>query len=548
MFVVVGLALALRLSDLALKPLHHDEGVNAWFVLKLYWWGSYQYQPSDYHGPLLYYANLVAFWLLGPSETSLRLSTALAGALLPLALLPARRLAGDAALLVAGLLLAVAPGLVYFSRTSIHEIHLVFFTALWAACLARFAERPGLGWAAGAALSAAGCFATKETAIITAACLATGAGLCWLLGRPAPAGQPDLFGGRSRREAVTAWARGSRRGAVLGALCFALPTVVLFTSFFSYEAGLAGLVEAFLTWFEYGTTGRNQTKPFGYIWRVMGDTGGWVGWLALAPGLWALIVRDRLGIALLGWVLSALLVYSWIPYKTPWCVLEIDLPLFLLVGWGAGCAWRYACDASRRAPARGVALAAVVLCLAPVPQLARESLRDNRERYDDFRRRFVFHQTFAEFTELPRDLLGAMATGAGSDDRGLRALDWGLEFPLSWYLLTRGWALGRYVVVDRPPSADQLRWAQLIVTDDTHVEAVAELLETSPEPWHRERYYHRPGRYAFVFYRQPVWDAFQAAGGRAATPWPRPPQRPLPAPPQRRSQRKSGTSGSPTSG
>ena len=139
MLALVTLSLALRLVGLADKPLHHDEGVNGWLSLRLYWWNLYRYQPSDYHGPLLFYANLVCFWLLGPSEVSLRLSSALSGGLLPFVLLPARRFLGRAGVLLAGLFLAVSPGFVYFSRTGIHEIHLALFTSFWAVALARFA-------------------------------------------------------------------------------------------------------------------------------------------------------------------------------------------------------------------------------------------------------------------------------------------------------------------------------------------------------------------------------------------------------------------------
>jgi predicted membrane-bound mannosyltransferase len=71
--LIVVLALALRLTALGEKPLHHDEGVNGWLSLRLFWWNLYHYGPRDYHGPLLYYVNLISFWLLGPSEPSLRL-------------------------------------------------------------------------------------------------------------------------------------------------------------------------------------------------------------------------------------------------------------------------------------------------------------------------------------------------------------------------------------------------------------------------------------------------------------------------------------------
>src|SRR5262249_30047116 len=78
-------------------------------------------------------------------------------------------------------------------------------------------------------------------------------------------------------------------------------------------------------WTGYGVTGRNQAKPFGYFPRVMGATVGAWRWLALPAAALAIGARERLGLALCGWAAAALAVYSALPYKTPWCALEIDL-------------------------------------------------------------------------------------------------------------------------------------------------------------------------------------------------------------------------------
>jgi len=36
-------------------PLHHDEGVNGNFLVRLVREGAYNYDPANYHGPTLYY-------------------------------------------------------------------------------------------------------------------------------------------------------------------------------------------------------------------------------------------------------------------------------------------------------------------------------------------------------------------------------------------------------------------------------------------------------------------------------------------------------------
>ncbi|HEV7796639.1 MAG TPA: hypothetical protein VGO73_00680, partial [Pyrinomonadaceae bacterium] len=52
---IILLAAFLRLYDLELVPLHHDEGVNGNFLVRLVREGFYHYDPANYHGPTLYY-------------------------------------------------------------------------------------------------------------------------------------------------------------------------------------------------------------------------------------------------------------------------------------------------------------------------------------------------------------------------------------------------------------------------------------------------------------------------------------------------------------
>jgi uncharacterized protein (TIGR03663 family) len=532
--LIVVLALALRLTALAEKPLHHDEGVNGWLSLRLFWWNLFHYGPTDYHGPWLYYANLVSFWLLGPGEPSLRLASALAGGLLPLMLYPARRLLGSAGVLTAGLLLATAPGLVYFSRTCIHEIHLVLFSALWAVGLLRFAGKPGVGWMLLAAGAAAGCFVTKETAVITGASLAVGATLGWGLGRSRDVGaggdDPDLFAGRTRAEAIRAWTLEAWRAWALGTLFFALSIALFYSSFFSHWSGVADFFEAYRHWIGYGTSGRNQGKHFGYFWTVMASTQGLARWAALPAALLALILRHRLGVTLAGWAAGAFLIYSLIPYKTPWCVLQIDLPVFLLIGWASGLTWRVARSPGSPRFVRVLAGIGMAGWLAAAPGLLARSLEDNRERYDDFRRPYVYYQTYREYHEMLRDLLGTADAMPHADGLGPRVLNVGQEFPLSWYMLTRGWEDGRTQYLEAEPTQEQVERADLVVSDSRHEAAIDALADASASAWHKERYFVRPGIFGFVWYRQEPWERFEAAGGRAASPWPRSPSRPVPPP------------------
>src|SRR5947199_82736 len=90
-------ALAARLVALNVRPLHHDEGVNAAFLLALAQGRPYVYNPASYHGPFLYYAGWWPLRLLGTGgmgDGALRLPVALASALMLPLLLPLRRRLG----------------------------------------------------------------------------------------------------------------------------------------------------------------------------------------------------------------------------------------------------------------------------------------------------------------------------------------------------------------------------------------------------------------------------------------------------------------------
>ncbi len=59
------LALILRVPDLDQRPFHNDEAVNAVMFQQLLEEGVYRYDPNEYHGPLLSYATLGLARLMG---------------------------------------------------------------------------------------------------------------------------------------------------------------------------------------------------------------------------------------------------------------------------------------------------------------------------------------------------------------------------------------------------------------------------------------------------------------------------------------------------
>ncbi len=124
--IVTAIATFWRFWDLTLKPLHHDEGVNGYFLITLFREGIYKYDPSNYHGPTLYYISLAFTKIFGLETIPLRASMAVFGVLMVAMVLFLRKYLGTVGSLAAALFLALSPGMVYISRYFIHEIFFVF--------------------------------------------------------------------------------------------------------------------------------------------------------------------------------------------------------------------------------------------------------------------------------------------------------------------------------------------------------------------------------------------------------------------------------------
>ena len=145
---ITALAAVLRFYDLALKPLHHDEGVNGFFLTTLFRDGIYKYDPANYHGPTLYYIALAFAKVFGLETVPIRASVAIFGVLTVVLAFYLRKYIGSAGSLVAGLLLAISPGMVFISRYFIHEILFVFLSLAIVVSMLFFVEKRKAGPAA----------------------------------------------------------------------------------------------------------------------------------------------------------------------------------------------------------------------------------------------------------------------------------------------------------------------------------------------------------------------------------------------------------------
>jgi uncharacterized protein (TIGR03663 family) len=146
--LITATAVFMRFMSLTIKPLHHDEGVNGWFLTNLFRDGTYKYDPANYHGPTLYYISLAFAKVFGLETYSIRASVAVWGVLVVVLAFFLRRYIGKVGSLFAALFLALSPGMVYISRYFIHEMFFVFLSLSIVLAVVFFIEKRRAGiWA-----------------------------------------------------------------------------------------------------------------------------------------------------------------------------------------------------------------------------------------------------------------------------------------------------------------------------------------------------------------------------------------------------------------
>ena len=371
--LVLLAALWLRTHDLAARPMHTDEANQAVKLGLLLETGRYEFDPRDHHGPTLYYFAVPLAGLRGEStlaaltETTARLTPALFGTLSVFLLYLLARPLGRWPALAAAALLALSPPTVYYSRYFIQEsLHLAFKLAA-CVCGQRWWRNGATGWAVATGASAGLMLATKESATLLlllalGAFVSVGGRLTWRARLPSTSARGlSLSNGRpglSEDDAACApkaWRRrevvppsqidGSPRRefrhlifALLAALGVA---VILYSSFFTHIGGLPDALAAFAPSFDRAVGGGSgHEKPWWYYASlfVFHREGGLIWdqtlFLALALGGLVMTAIDKPLPATARWVAvyTALvaIVFSAVPYKTPWLVLSLVPGLAIL--------------------------------------------------------------------------------------------------------------------------------------------------------------------------------------------------------------------------
>ncbi|HET6973497.1 MAG TPA: flippase activity-associated protein Agl23 [Pyrinomonadaceae bacterium] len=340
------IAAVLRLYDLNLVPLHHDEGVNGNFLVRLVREGAYTYDPGNYHGPTLYYFAAIIPWITkvlfgntardnyGLTTFTIRLVPVLFGlATIGLIFLLRRRL-GTVTVLAAGLMLAVSPGAVYLSRYFIHETLFVFFTLGIVVSIVRFYDERNAAYLIPAAASAALLFATKETAMISVAVLVIAFAVMWVYMRVTGGSAKEAS--ISERVSLVIDEMGGRASLVINILIaltvFVALYLLFYSSFFTNYKGINDSLQTFAIWKKTGNEAHVHSAEQYLIWLVKQES-PLLFFGALGAAITVLRPKNSLALFCALWSFGLIAAYSLIPYKTPWLVLNFIVPLALIAGY-----------------------------------------------------------------------------------------------------------------------------------------------------------------------------------------------------------------------
>jgi uncharacterized protein (TIGR03663 family) len=526
--LVCATALGLRLPALVARPMHADEAVQAVRLVDFIG-GNYKYDPNEFHGPALYvFAAPIALLqgkatLASLNETDLRLASVLAGVGTIVLLFFLRDAFGIPAIAVAGAIVAVSPAFAFYSRYFIHESLMVFLTLATLVSLWRYRRRHNHGWAIAAAAFFALLYSTKTTWIIAAVAAIAAALVTAVWQRRAPRG--TLSDPAHPRGPWWQWP------AALA--LFAIIVVLLFSDFLRQPGGIGDSIRTFVPSLDRGL-GRNADAAihvhpwYFYLQELLylNPAGPPVHWSAFfshpsAPiwshGMVALLalvgaaaafgrhvdgVRIEALRFLLVFTVLLWLMYSLIPYKTPWLVLTPLLPLTMLAGVGAVVLWQ---RVSQRL-GRALFMAALAGGLA---NLAWQSCAANFVFASDPQNPYVYAHTSNDIFNLADRVRAIAAVDPDHNSLPIDVVGDGI-WPLPWYLRqyphTGYWR-------DLPPPTNPLDGTPLIIATR---EMDAGVQQNLHRPYARQFFQLRPNVLILLYTRQDLLDA--AVAGQPAAP------------------------------
>ncbi len=442
--LVFAAAVVLHFWALDQRPMHPDETVNAFRFADFLQRGYYDYDPGEFHGPTLHYWTYPFAVVFGCrdiktlDEVSLRYATAALGILLCGMPFLFWGYLSRRAIFFSAVLLAFSPGLVYYSRYYIHEMLFALFAGAFIACLWRYFAEEKLRWAILTGLFAGLMHATKETCVLVYAAAAIAIVFSHIT---------------DQRKFI----RNTKKRILckLAMLIAAVGISALLYSGFGHD--FKGVKESYSTFF-ISTARALHTPVHTYPWYYYLDLFTWLEFFEKQP--WnedILVVLSALAIVMLFgarkvslpcstemlrfttcMTLALYVIYSIIPYKTPWngviILYAMALPSGIMIAW----LWQQS-----SAWLRGLL---IVMCLInPAVQSAWLNFKIPADPANPY----VYAHTGPEILQMNTRIQSMIQAIGDKPDFGIYVIDdTGYYWPWPWYLRQSD-KVGYWTEIDR---------------------------------------------------------------------------------------------------
>ena len=306
-----------RFYGLDHKPIHFDESINGWFVHEMWKNGFFKYDPTNYHGPLHFYLLQIAEVFAGQSIVAYRFVTSGFGFLSILALIWFYK-KEFFPMLIAVLLFMLSPGQIFFARSAIHESGLVFFLMISFWGIYRFLYFKEEKVFPLFIIGLFGAAFYKETFAIYFLSLLFAVLVV----------NPRQFWSRFKQ--VLFQIKIEWKIFLAGWVTLFL----LFSGFARFPFASFDFFKAFLPWTKTGVQGVGHEKSFWY-WSELILKNEWFVILAIGILLLSQFWKKQHLLFLIVFSLFNWFIYSWIPYKTPWCIIAITWTFVFLAAEAA---------------------------------------------------------------------------------------------------------------------------------------------------------------------------------------------------------------------
>ncbi len=208
--VLILAAVASRFVMLGLRVQSHDESLHTRYSWELYDGQGFSHTPLM-HGPFMFHAAALSYWLFGDTDATARVPAAILGVVLVALPYLLRRRLGRTGALATSFLILISPSLLYYSRYIRMDIPVIVWSIIVVIGLWGTMRRGGdkyLYWCAGG-LSLM--FATKEVAFLYVAILGSFLVMRMIVG---------LFSAEWTRQTMRGWFQISLLAVMAGILVF----------------------------------------------------------------------------------------------------------------------------------------------------------------------------------------------------------------------------------------------------------------------------------------------------------------------------------------